>query len=479
MKEEALWVGKFSLGSLATALGAVLRVADEEVVAGRVVTDSRQVGPGDGFVALVGERFDAHDFVQEAWKKGAVAALVSKAVKGDGPQLVVPDTLAGLQQLGAFLWRRYVEAYEPWSVALTGSNGKTTTREMLRMIFGTLTPRVYATSGNYNNHIGVPLTLCALPQGTTGVVVEMGANKVGDIRELIELAPTKARLITSIGPAHLEGFGSMEGVRQGKSEIFREATATTLGVVPWSEKELPVRQGFPGRVLTFGQDPRADVHIHHAQHDQGRLEVGVRLPGGRDVQVSLPLVGLHNADNVAGALAVAWGLWGELPSQEVLERALWGMEVPGGRWRTVEVGQRWHVVDDAYNANPGSVKVSFESFLVWQRSKPAGLPRIAVLGEMLELGDEAKNWHEQMARSISESDDLSGLMCVGRFAPQMAKAAKRSGGGELMVLQAKNAEEAALLLVHHWQEGVVWLKASRGMRLERIISAIQDEAPAP
>ena len=151
------------------------------------------------------------------------------------------------------------------------------------------------------------------------------------------------------------------------------------------------------------------------------------------------------------------------------------MQVPGGRWRVVEVGP-WHLVDDAYNANPGSVRASFESFLVWQRSKPAHLPRIAVLGQMMELGEEAKNWHEEAARSIAGVDELSGLICVGQYARSMSQAARRTQANR-QVLEAATAQEAARLLQEHWGQGVVWLKASRGMQLERVISALQDDAP--
>ena len=323
-EQDALWLGNFSLRSLASSLGASMRGVDPEAVAKEVVTDSRRAGPGDLFVALLGERFDGHDFVPEVEGKGAVAALVSRPSQDADRQLLVPDTLVGLQQLGAFLWRQYTQTFDPWSVALTGSNGKTTTREMLRAIFQTLTPKVHATVGNLNNHIGLPLTLCALPQGTTGVVLEMGANKVGDIRELIELAPARARLVTSIGPAHLEGFGSMEGVRQGKSEIFRQADASTLALVPWTERDLPRRQDFCGHTLTFGKQPGADVHIRRAVHTEAGLEVQIRLPDGRPIEVTLPMVGLHHADNLAGALGVAWGLWGG-------GGAAWG----GGAWAGV------------------------------------------------------------------------------------------------------------------------------------------------
>ncbi|MFU8807359.1 MAG: UDP-N-acetylmuramoyl-tripeptide--D-alanyl-D-alanine ligase, partial [Bradymonadaceae bacterium] len=210
-----------------------------------VSTDTRSLGQGDLFVALEGESFDAHDFIDQAVLAGAGALVVHRDVEAPTavPLIRVDDTFAALSRLGQALWQ---EAREEGlhTVAVTGSNGKTTTKEILASLWGTL-GSVHATVGNLNNHIGVPLTLCALPARCDHLIVEMGANGAGEIRGLIALAQARERIITSIGFAHIEGFGSVDGVRRAKAEIFENADASTVAIVPYSEKSRLIPEGFP------------------------------------------------------------------------------------------------------------------------------------------------------------------------------------------------------------------------------------------
>ena len=440
-----------------------------------LTTDSREVQPGSLFVALKGERFDAHAFIEQVARAGACAAMVSRLPSPDEawplPLILVPDTLTGLQQLAGALFER-VSLLEPASLALTGSNGKTTTKELLRAIWSTQCTGVHATAGNFNNHIGVPLTLCAMPAAPQALIIEMGANKRGDISELIHIAPAQRRLITSIGQAHLDGFGSMDGIRAGKAEIFEDATPHTLAVVPVHERKNLIPHGFPGRVLTFGpHESEADVRYRVLKESPTLTRTELTW-GAERVELCSPLPGEHNASNLAAALATLWELArarGTLLSQEELNVALAALRVPGGRWKQVELGP-WLFLDDAYNANPSSVLASFEAFVRWQGALERGGARVAVIGEMLELGEGAKNWHEHVARSIAREETLHCLICVGELAPEMARAA--ASVSRVSVLAARDVAHAAELVLEQGEGGVVFLKASRGARLERVIDII-------
>ena len=212
-----LWIERYSLADVAATTGG--RLTEDSHASARpnaVGTDTRSLAPGALFFALRGERFDGHDFVEQAASAGACAVVVDTEQPVDVPQIVVSDCLVALQQLGADIFRRASDEGLR-SIALTGSNGKTTTKELLVAVWRACGAHVHATKGNFNNHIGVPLTLCALPVGADTIIIEMGTNQFGDIEELVALAPADLRVLTSIGYAHLENLGNLDGVRRAKS----------------------------------------------------------------------------------------------------------------------------------------------------------------------------------------------------------------------------------------------------------------------
>ena len=465
-----LRIARWDLARIAASMNGALQGPPDARV-GFVSTDSRNIRDGALFVALSGERFDGHDYVAAAAELGAAAAVVSRRVDVDLPQIVVDDTLRALQSLGAAL---FDEAQQDgvFSIALTGSNGKTTTKELLAALWGTLGV-VHATRGNFNNHIGVPLTLCEIPVEAQFLVIEMGANGPDDIGELVALAPADVRVITSIGAAHIEGFGGLDGVRRAKSQIFHHATAETLAVVPETEPALVA--DFPGKIavvgssLGRGRPARASQpSLLRYSRDADQLEVT-----GNDFELHLksPLPGDHNAHNLATAVATIYGTGRQL-DERLANEALASLQLPGGRWRRVSA-HGYTFLDDAYNANPSSVRASWDAFVEIQQSEGAVGDVVAVIGEMFELGAEAEAMHRETAEWVARRGGADHFAFVGSFANQMAESAAQVTN--LPVHAFAQPSDAAQWLLERGP-CTVYLKASRGQRLEAIIELVTDNA---
>ena len=421
-----------------------------------VSTDSRTIVPGALFVALVGESFDGHQFASAVADKGAGAVVISQDIDVNCPKILVEDTLVALQRLASALWKQAVDG-GLGSVALTGSNGKTTTKELIAAIFRGDGMTVHATAGNLNNHIGVPLTICDLPQACDVAVIEMGANQFGDISELIHIAPADVRLITSIGAAHLEILGDLDGVRRVKSEIF-EGGQAYAAVVPAAEADRLATAG--ELVRTFGDN--GDFTFKVLAHDSLGQDVQI---SHRDatIEFRLPFLGVHNASNLAAAVATFAAQTGHLPGSGSVD-AVASLNLPGGRFRRVTF-EDWSFIDDAYNANPTSMLASFQAF-VSQLNQ--GTPAYAVVGEMLELGVAAESMHVQTANEMAQIGGVEEFVFVGRFSQQMAKASVAQG---VKATSMAEPVDVARYLRQN-QPGVVFLKASRGARLERVIDMI-------
>ncbi len=474
-------IASWELSRIAQATGGELvDAAAAQVCPTAVSTDTRAIGPGELFVALRGENFDAHDFIDQAEEAGAVAAIVERTAGLDTELalIVVDDTLAALTALGRAIWRE-ATAEGLHTINVTGSNGKTTVKEMLASLWQAQ-GEVFATPGNLNNHIGVPLVLCAIPEGCEHLVLELGANAAGEISHLVALAPGTERIITSIGVAHVEGFGSVDGIRRAKSEIFEGADARTTAIVPHAERDNLIAADFPGAVITVGFEADADLRVEQLQQqavdsgerDGGRGGQRVRITRGDEAwEVELSLPGAHHGLNAAVSLAtlLAGGL---SPTSEECSARLSTLSLPQGRWREVEVdGLRF--VDDAYNANPSSVKASFDAFM--QTPDTAQRARIAVIGEMLELGDAAERWHREVAEALAANAELDGFVAVGPYARRMADAAREHAGGAL-VAAAFDSVEAVADWLSDRGSAFVFLKASRGARLERVVDLLEQKA---
>jgi murE/murF fusion protein len=441
-----------------------------------VSSDTRAIGDGELFVALRGENFDAHDFLDQAEAQGALAAMVDRVdVDTDLPLIVVDDTLDGLTALGHAIWSEATEE-GLHTIDVTGSNGKTTVKEMLALLWGAH-GEVFATPGNLNNHIGVPLVLCDLPQACDHLVLELGANAPHEISHLVSLAPGSERIITSIGVAHIEGFGSVDGIRSAKSEIFEQADSQTTAIVPFSEVENLIAEDFPGKVITVGFEEGADLRVEviDSQGREGSPGEALRLEvtfSGQELTLCLPIPGAHHALNAGTALATLFAR-GLEPRQELCNARLSELALPQGRWRVVERGET-SFVDDAYNANPSSVKASFDAFMGTR--DPDDRQRVAIIGEMLELGADAAKWHREVAAAIAKNAGLDAFVAVGPYAEQMAEAARANAASPLESAGFDSVEDAARWLnarVASEGPAFVFLKASRGAKLERVVDLME------
>jgi UDP-N-acetylmuramoyl-tripeptide--D-alanyl-D-alanine ligase len=425
---------------------------------GPICTDSRQLQGGELFVPLVGERFDGHGFLGQAAALGVQAAVVQRGRAGDVPSgllhWLVDDTLDAYQQL-ALLHRRQLVAPV---VAVTGSAGKTTTRELIRAALGPLGP-VMASSGNENNDIGVPLTLLKAGPEHRAVVVEMGMRGLGEIDRLSRTAEPDVAVITNIGTAHIGRLGSREAIATAKCEITSQLKPDGLLVIPVGDPllEQAIQAVWSGRVqrVALAGDPGVD------QADLlGELDEINDLLSVRGECIRLPLTGRHNARNLLLALAVAQELGVGLPALAELD-----VEVPGGRNRRLQLGGL-NVLDETYNASPEAVLAALE-LLVRQPGR-----RFAVLGSMLELGEQSVDLHREVAERAAALG-LDGLVVVAGGAEAQAMAAAAQGLPRLAVV-AEPAEAAEPLKLWLTCGDVLLLKASRGVALERLIPLLPE-----
>ena len=426
---------------------------DPALPLGELCTDSRQLAPGQLFVPLVGEHFDGHRFLEQAAAAGAQAALVQRDRASLVPSglwhWLVDDSLDAYQQV-AMLHRRQLAASV---VAVTGSAGKTTTRELIRAALAPLGP-VLASSGNENNDIGVPLTLLKADAGHRAVVVEMGMRGPGEIDRLSRTAEPDLAVITNIGTAHIGRLGSREAIAAAKCEITTRLRPDGLVVIPAGDPLLETALAcvWSGRIcrVALHEDPGAERADLVGHHDPQRRCLALE---GR--QLALPLEGRHNARNLLLAVAVARQLGVPLEQLDDLR-----VDVPGGRNRRLQQGGLT-VLDETYNASPEAVLAALD-LLAAQPGR-----RFAVLGTMLELGERSVALHRSVAERAVERG-LDGLVVVSQGAEAEAMAAAAAGLPRLAVVEQPEAAAAPLA---DWlrQGDVLLLKASRGVALERLL----------
>ena len=445
----------FTAHEITTATGGLLVQSGP---AGPVGTDSRRLQPGQWFLALDGDRFDGHDYLPHAQAAGCAGAIARRVPEGWSAGFVqVDDGLTALQDLA-----RSVRAdFRGPVVGITGSAGKTTTRALCGLLLEALGP-VHQTQGNLNNHIGVPLTLLAAPLDVETWVIEMGMSGLGEIALLAEIVRPTVRLITNVGAAHLAGVGSIEGVAQAKGELFAAAWPGDTCVVNVDDPRvaaLPIPEGV--RILRYGSSQGCDIRLTDAVVDPDTLATRFRveLPSGV-VLGSIPSPGLHLAHDAAAAIAVGFAL--HVPPGEMSARI--AAYQPVGMRSRVEEGPRGlRVINDAYNANPMSTAASLRTL-----AAVAGARRVALLGDMLELGDQEDGAHEEaLALALS-----LGLDLVGVAGPAYGRAAAALNDPRLAV--APDAPALAALLADRLAPGdLVLLKGSRGMGMERALQMLE------
>lgn len=423
---------------------------------GGLSTDTRSLEHGDLFVALKGPRFDAHDHLQGAFEQGAVAAVVSRPMPDvEGPQLLVSSTHDALAALARALIDEARAARGGLQViALTGSNGKTTTRSFATALATLRDGRApLATHGNFNNQIGLPLSTAPLSTAHHRAILEMGANQHGDIQDLVRMAPPDVAVLTSIAPSHLEGFGSVDGIRKAKAEMLRDASPKVV-IMPQSEVDGiwgEDARATDAMILTFGSEG-AGLFCTRPTVDGPIVLEGRSIWPEFRAQVEVPVPGRHNADNFAAAL-LATSIWdGKLlppPTAQELAAFAQTLVAPPGRMEQYDVAER-HVIFDAYNANPGSVRAAIDVLGEYPS------PRIAVLGELLELGEEEAALHRTVLEEAAACCDV--VITVGERWPALQYT---------HVHRCLDRETAVRITVQHTPRGATLLwKGSRGARLE-------------
>ena len=446
---------RFTMASLAHQTAGRLYGADVEFTS--VSIDSRSLASGALFVALKGPNFDGHAFAENAVKQGAVGLLVDHELPVSVPQVVVPEVLAALSSF-ASQWR---QQFTCPVIAVTGSNGKTTTKEMLGSILSQC-GNTLVTRGNLNNHIGVPLTLLTLNEHHRAAVIEMGANHQREIAHLAELAKPTIGLVTNAGAAHLEGFGGVEGVARGKGELFEALTASDVAIINADDAQAQYWKAHCGtkNIYTFGIDQPADFTASKvlAHHDESGFHTRFELiaPTGA-CGVSLQLAGIHNLRNALAAAAAAYAAGATL---EQIQAGLDAMRPVGGRLQPRPALQGAFMIDDSYNANPNSVRAGIDAL----RSR--GGRRWLIFGDMLELGQGSAALHTEIGVYAKDAG-VERLLAIGKDAQHSVNA---FGAGAQWFSSLEELIESAKASL---EPGVtVLIKGSRGNRLERAVTAL-------
>jgi UDP-N-acetylmuramoyl-tripeptide--D-alanyl-D-alanine ligase len=441
---------------LATVAAATAGRATGDATIQRVVTDSRVARDGDLFVAIHGEHVDGHEFAADAARSGAALLVEAGRLPAGSAGVEVGDTLSALAALAA---ARRSEISAP-VVAITGSSGKTTTKDLAAAALG---PGTHAAPRSYNNEVGVPVTLLDTPDDASAVVVEVGSRGIGHILALGPVIRPEVAVITNVGPAHLEMFGDVETVRRAKWEIVEILEPGGVAVLPAADSRL-LEMG-TGPTLTFGEDVDADVSVHGVTLDErGRARFAMRH-GAAELRLTMALAGRHQPLNAAAAVAasIATGT----PFAEAAGRAA---AAHGSPWRMEVVeraigGGTVVVVNDAYNANPDSMTAAFRTV--------AGMPgrHLAVLGKMHELGSAEADLHRRVGADAVAAG-FEAVVVVGED-PGIA-----AGAGTVAVPVADAAGAVAFLADHLRPGDVVLVKASRASALETIAGSIGEEAGA-
>ena len=421
-----------------------------------VCIDTRKLKAGDLFVAIKGERVDGHDFVAQAAKAGAVAALVTRKVDAPITQIVVDDIQLALGDLASAVRAQS----QVQVIGITGSNGKTSVKTMVASILSRH-GRTHVNAGNYNNELGLPLTLLAMPQDTQFAVLEMGAGKPGDIAYLAAIARPDIGLVNTIAPAHLERLGSLEGVAETKGALYQSLPAEGVAVINADDAFASFFGGLAGsrRQLRFALDHRADVGADIVSLDVDGSEFVLSTPMG-DADVRLPMPGRHNIGNALAAASIALAL--DVP----LETIVAGLEnVPaiGGRLRAEMQQAGWTLIDDSYNANPGSVGAAIDTLAL------ADGERWLVLGDMAELGPHARALHADIGERAKQQH-IDRLFAIG---PLSVAAVEAFGVNGTHYTDKQALTEA---LKKELRSGITVLeKGSRSAGMEQVVAALRGE----
>lgn len=424
-----------------------IKLKDTAQIGQRIHTDTRTIQPGDVFLAFRGENFDGHQFVSQALEAGAIAAIVSEEVSGSGSQILVPDTLAAYQRLGQW-WR---DQFKIPVIAITGSVGKTTTKELIAAVLAKSGP-VLKTEANYNNEIGVPKTLMGLSEHHRFAVIEMGMRGPGEIACLARIARPDISVITNVGTAHIGRLGSREAIAQAKCELLAESPQYAVAILNAETPLLPTTaaQVWTGQTITYGINT-GDLRGEMVNGSHLRVE---------DMLFPLPLPGRHNALNYLAAIAIVQQLNLDL---EPLKQGI-RVDLPGGRAQTHQLPGDIVLLDESYNAGLESMTAALKLL-----ANTPGQRRIAVLGPMKELGDYAVTLHQEIgALTYQLGIDQLLILDQGEEGTAIADGAK-----PMNAIQFNNHKSLITHLQSLFQSGDrVLFKASHSVGLDKIVKAL-------
>lgn len=417
-----------------------------------VSTDTRQLSANDLYVALRGDHFDGHAFVETAAQRGAIAAIVDQRTPTAVAQLVVADTRVALGVVARCNRRHFSGPV----IGITGSAGKTTCKEMIAAILSRCGTTL-ATQGNFNNEIGVPQTLLKISDEHRYAVIEMGAAKAGDISYLCQFAEPTVGVVTAVMPAHLKGFGSLETIARTKGELFSGLAADGVAVINADEKFAPLWRQLAGarRVVSFGFADGADVTARAIEYSLEGTQFELKAPQGR-MEISLALLGLHNLRNALAAAAVALTVGAPLSA---IRDGLAGLKPVAGRLQPRRGLTGNTVIDDSYNANPGAVKAAIDVLAGYTGR------RLLILGHMAELGADSEALHCEVARH-AKLRGIEALWLVSPWAQSMAKEfgadARIYENNEALIAQIRHTDTADAILV----------KGSRSTHMEAVVATL-------
>jgi UDP-N-acetylmuramoyl-tripeptide--D-alanyl-D-alanine ligase len=468
----AKW-GDIKVGEVISPVSGELTHGNTGLPIAGISTDSREELKGRIFFALRGEKFDGHDFALKAIEQGASCIVVDQGCRINLPSganaavITVQDTLKALGDLAAW-WRHQ---FNVRVAVITGSAGKTTTKEMTARILE-LTSLTLKNKGNLNNLIGLPLTVFQLDEQVQKMVLEMGMNRPGEIRRLTEISDPDVGLITNVGMAHIEGLGSMEGVARAKTELL-ERISSRGRIILNGDDDLLMKEAsrFNKDVITFGLRPENNIRAEKISN-LGKDGISFELQyEGHAAQVHLPAPGLHNVHNALAAASIALAM-GE-PFDNV-PTGLGRYDGLKGRFRTVLLADNITLVDDTYNSNPSSLKAALNSV---KGLAVNGRRIILGLGEMLELGEETVQAHLDAGKMAADAG-ASWLFAMGDHSGEMTKGAKKMGLAAEKVVEVKTHEEMVSRIGDAAHAGdIILLKGSRRMGLETVAKGLEDKWP--
>lgn len=465
---------EFSVVQILAATGGRLIAGSGEKKIYGVSTDSRRINRGNLFIALAGENFDGHAFVQKAVEDGAAGVIVSDAgrinvgaIADETSVIEVADTLRALGDLA----NSYRKRFSVPVIGLTGSSGKTTTKEMLACIL-TKEKKVLKTEGNLNNLIGLPQTILGMTNRDEIVILEMGTNTRGEIKRLTQIAAPDIGLITNVGPAHLAGFGSVEAVREEKGDLFLNMKPTGIAVVNLDDEAVrKTADQWPGRRVTYSMSAAADVSVTDIRKNGAQGMSFTLLIGGEGHKVDMKIAGIHNVYNAlaAAGAALACGI-----SPDSIKRGLAAFTAVGGRMEIIKLQNGAYVINDAYNANPASVREALLTLKDLKNFHNA----FVFLGDMLELGDAASEMHRRVGMLLA-TIGVTAVFLQGDFAEATAAGAREGGLGDRQIIFLQDDKDAVAQLKKQLRKGDwILVKGSRRMKMDRFVTQIREDIGA-